>query len=68
MLLSAGKDPLGGVTWGPSVERFDQLLHALAVASDVPVANLPWTSAERVDADNACRLAAILDGPPLLPK
>jgi hypothetical protein len=67
MMLSAGKDPLGGVMWGPNVERFDHLLHALAASSDVPVADLPWTSAERVEADNACRLAAVLDGPPLLP-
>lgn len=66
MMLAAGKDPLGGVMWGPNVERFDHLLHALAVSSGVPVADLPWTSAERVEADNACRLAAVLDGPPLL--
>jgi hypothetical protein len=65
MVLSTGRDPLGGVTWGPNVERFDHLLHALSASSAVPVADLPWTSAERAEVDNASRLAAVLDGPPL---
>lgn len=68
LTLSAGKDPLNGVTWGPHVERFDHLLHAMAHASGVAVTDLPWTNAERVDADNSCRVAGLLDGPPLLPE
>lgn len=63
---SAGKDPLNGVMWGPRVERFDRLLHALAHASSVAVTDLPWTNVERVDADDSCRVAGLLDGPPLL--
>ena len=68
MTLSAlEKNPLDGLTWSPAIERFDSLLRSLATGAGLEAPALPWTSRQRLDVDEWCRSAGVLNGLPLIP-
>lgn len=66
MLSGRGKNPLDGVTWSPDADRFDTLLLSLATGAGLDVPVLPWTNPQRLEVDELCRSAGVLDGLPLL--
>ena len=67
-LLSAqGRNPLDGLTWSPDTDRFDALLRSVATHAGLDVPPLPWTNLQRMEIDDQCRTAGLLDGLPLLP-
>jgi len=67
MLAGLGRNRLDGVMWSPDTDRFDGLLRSLATHAGLDVPSLPWTSLQRLDADELCRSAGVLEGLPLLP-
>lgn len=67
-LLSArGKNPLEGLTWSSDTDRFDALLRSVATHAGLDAPALPWTNHQRLEMDELCRSAGVLDGLPLLP-